>query len=719
MLADDLRCEYHPAPTAVDTQTPRFSWICQDDAASQQAAWQIQVHEEQGGTCCWDSGRVAGDDCFGIDYAGGRLRPCTAYRWRLRLWDAQQAAGAWAEARFATGLLGAPLPGAWIGSPAPRSPAVPCLRRVFDCPSDLVEARLYGCARGLFRAFINGRRVGDAEFESGWSSYHRRLRYVCHEVTPLLQAGTRNCLGMLLAEGWYKGLLGWEGQSHHYGEATALRCALRLLGADGSVTWIAGDRHWQCHESHIQRSSLYLGEVQDAGAEPAAWSTTACDASTWEAARHQAPTDAEPVPAAHPGAPVRCIGTRAVAEHWQVRPGVWILDVGRNINGRLRLEVGGLPAGTTLRLRHGEMVLPCTDGPDRLYTANLRSAESSDVYVCAGRAEEVWEPVFTVHGFRYAELAGWPGEPPLERISCRVLGSDTPAAGTFHCSHELVNRLYENCVSTQRANYLEVPTDCPQRDERMGWTGDAQAFIRSATGNCDIAAFMTKWLDDLADDQRPDGRYPNVAPNLPRIGSAWGFDRGDAAWGDAGIICPWTCYQVYGDRRLLERHYPAMQRWLAFQAADARRHGDGILRHYVDSAHTVFGDWLAVDAHTSKTIIMNAFHAHVTGLTARIAGVLGHHADAEQYRQRHAELAAAFRAAFIRPDGRVLDTEGRGDDSQDQVSQTAQLLPLHFDLVADEAQRHAVCRQLVADIAARGHHLSTGFVGLPYLLPVL
>ncbi len=326
-----------------------------------------------------------------------------------------------------------------------------------------------------------------------------------------------------------------------------------------------------------------------------------------------------------------------------------------------------------------------------IYTANLGSAWATDTYVLKGEGEEIWQPRFTYHGFRYVEVTGYPGRPTADAITGVAVNSNIPLTGSFECSSPMVNRLYQNIVWTQRANFISVPTDCPQRDERLGWTGDVETFVRAATYNADVAAFFTKWLVDLDDAQGPEGDFPDVAPRVA-------FGGGTAAWADAGTVCPMTLYEVYNDRRLLEKHYPAMVRWVEY----CRKNSKDLLR-----PATGYGDWLSIKADTPKDVLATAWFAESTRLTADAARTLGKADDARRYDDLFRQIKEAFNEAYVAPDGRI-----KGD------TQTCYVLALWFDLLPAE-KREAAARRLVDDIHSRGTHLSTGFVGTSVLMPTL
>ncbi len=374
----------------------------------------------------------------------------------------------------------------------------------------------------------------------------------------------------------------------------------------------------------------------------------------------------------------------------QPTAGLYVLDLGQNFAGVVRLKVTGDP-GRKITLRYAERLNP--DGT--IYTANLREARATDAYICGGQGVETWSPRFTFHGFQYVEVAGLETQPDKDTITGIALSSDTPVAGEFACSDPMLNQLHSNIVWTQRANFIDIPTDCPQRDERLGWTGDAQVYIGTAALYCDVQAFFTKWLVDLADGQRADGQFPMVAPV-----KVAGNDGGPA-WADAGVICPWTIFHVYGDRRVLERQYPSMVKFIEF----CRKRSTADL--LPPQSFHCFGDWLSINADTPKDVIYTAYFAHSTQLLAQAAEVLGKPEDAAKYRKLFEAIKASFNRAFVAADGRI-----KGD------TQACYVMALVFGLVDGEAAQRAA-RYLVNDIEKRGGHLSTGFIGTKSLMHAL
>ncbi len=374
----------------------------------------------------------------------------------------------------------------------------------------------------------------------------------------------------------------------------------------------------------------------------------------------------------------------------QSAPGTWIFDMGQNMVGVARLKVRGA-AGTSVKMRFAEMLNP--DGS--IYTTNLRSARATDTFICSGSGLETWEPFGTFHGFRYVEVSGFPGTPTLDAITGRVIGSDIRQTGSFTCSSPLVNQLQRNIDWGQRGNFLSIPTDCPQRDERLGWMGDAQIFARTASFNRDVSAFFEKWMRDVEDGQAGDGGFPDVAPR--KVDEA----NGAPAWGDAGVIVPWTMYQAYGDKQIVDDNWNAMTRWMGYIGEE---NPDGL---WMKKRGNDFGDWLSIGADTDKDVLATAYYAYDAQLMAQMARATGRRAEAAKYEALFGRIKTAFNRAFVSSDGQV---KGR--------TQTAYLLALRFNLLP-EPMRALTAGHLVNDIKAKNNHLSTGFVGVGYLCPTL
>ncbi len=724
-----LRCEYAPNPLGIAVARPRLSWKLQADRrGARQTAYQILVATSLDALRAdradlWDSGKVASDQSLHVEYAGTPLGSSQRAWWRVRVWDENDVVSPDSElAWWETGLLARSdwraewIGGALVGGPRTSVPA-PYLRKTFgvEPTNPIAAARLYVTALGLYEFRINGRKVGEDFLTPGWTDYNKRVQYQVYDVTDLLQPG-ENALGAVLGDGWYCGNVEWRGRQL-YGDRPKLLAQLHLTHADGATTVVVSDGSWTTAYGPVLEADLLMGEAYDARLEMPGWDTPDFDADAhgWRPVQTFAAPgmeiEAEAQTAAETGvktamelSAMRGPTVRATQEITPVAPpkeiAKWplpdyLFDLGQNMVGRVRLKVKG-PRGTTVVLRFGEMLKP----NGTLYTENLRTALQTDHYTLRGdEAGEVWEPRFTFHGFRYVQVAGYPGKPEPDAITGVVLHSDTPPTGTFACSDPLLNQLQSNIDWGQRGNFVDVPTDCPQRDERLGWTGDAQVFIRTAAFNRDVAAFFNKWQQDLADAQSEAGAYPPIAPNTNVVGA-----DGGPAWADAGIICPWTIYLCYGDTRLLAEHYDGMKRFVQFLVETKP---DGPPFPHRRGGWSGFGDWLSINAETPTDLIGVAFLAHSARLLARIADVLQKPEDAARYNGLADEVKQAFANRYLTPAGLLAAS-----------TQTACVLALHFDLIPP-GSRPQVVQTLVSDIGKRGTRLSTGFVGSPYLAHVL
>jgi len=707
---EGLRVEYLTNPIGIDVVQPRLSWrIASARRNTMQAAYQLQVATSEailarGANLLWDSGRVTSDASVFVDYAGPPGTSRTRYYWRVRVWDASGRASPWSRPSFwETGLL---QPGdwtaQWIGPPPTTSDSLPSpsplLRGSFQVAERVRSARLYVTSLGLYEAYLNGQRVGDQLFTPGWTSYRRRLQYQTYDVTQLVRPGA-NVVGAMLGDGWYRGQLGFFGQRNLYGPRLGLRAQLEIRYESGRTERIVSDTGWKTTPGPVLASDIYGGETYDARRELIGWTSAPFDDQGWAAVALVDPPPATLVATLSP--PVRRVRELRPASIRRAPSGEMLFDLGQNFTGWARLTVTG-PAGTTVTMRFGEVL----DKGGNLYTANLRAAAQTDRYTLSGKSREVYEPHFTFHGFRYVAVAGLPSQPDSTTITGIAVSSDLTQTGSLVTSDSLLNQLQRNIVWGQRSNFLDVPTDCPQRDERLGWTGDAQVFARTAAYNMDVNGFFAKWLGDVAADQDPSGSVPWVIPN-PLGGDSVRF-AGTAGWSDVAVIIPWTMYLTYGDRRLLERQYPSMRAWVDYAR---RRAGPDLIW----TPGWQFGDWLALHsddpsypgATTGTDLIATAFLAHSTDLVSRTAAVLGRRNDADSYQARFQALRDAFNREFVSTTGRV------GENTQ-----TAYALAIAFDLLPDSLIAAAAGR-LARDVEARDHHLTTGFLGTPYLLHVL
>lgn len=702
-----LRVEYQTNPVGIDVTQPRLSWkLAGPRRGLRQTAYQIQVANSAeklaAGDCVWDSGRVESDQSVFVDSRAPAPRSGSRYHWRVRTWDEDGAASAWSEVGFwETGLLQSAdwtarwiTPG-WVEDPAKPKPAA-MLRKEFRLRDGIREARLYISSLGLYEAELNGSRVGDAVLTPGWTSYDKRLQYQTYDVTAELHPGA-NAIGVTLGDGWYRGPLVAPDQRNHFGERLALIAQLRVTYSDGATETIASDASWKAATGPILFSEIYAGERYDALREADGWSRPGYDDHAWSAV--QPVEHAKEILVAPQSPPVRRIEEIAPRAVRRTGSGRFVVDFGQNMVGHVRLKVRG-PAGTTITLRHAEVLEPTGE----LYRTALRGAAQQVEYTLRGGGEEIYEPHFTFQGFRYVSIDGWPGELATDSLTGVVVHSDLPVTGHWESSNPLLNQLQHNIVWGQKGNFVDVPTDCPQRDERLGWTGDAQIFGRTAAFNRDVAGFFAKWLGDVAADQKPSGTVPYV---IPDVLSRHKENDGSSGWGDVATILPWTLYLVYGDRGVLAAQYPSMKAWVEYIRARAQ---DDLWK---SGWH--FGDWLSYattspdypGATTGKDLIATAFYAHSTALLAQAATVLGHTDDAREYAALAERIKSAFNREFVTPAGRV-----------GEATQTAYALALEFDLLP-EAQRAEAARRLAENVRSFGHHLTTGFLGTPYLCHVL
>ncbi|GAA3661487.1 alpha-L-rhamnosidase [Microbacterium marinilacus] len=698
-----LRVEARVRPREVDVPHPVLSWAVRGDRDGQRpVAARVTLRRPGAQGVVWDSGVLPGE-AVSATYDGPALAPDEAFSWRVEVEDDAGGRGQ-AESEFETGV-GDWAGATWIGRDPEPNDAVDAtdrdsdasvrptlrtmnlepplqLRRAFELTGEPRRARLTLSARGLVVPYVNGERVGGDELLPGWTDYPSRIQYRTFDVTGLLRAGG-NVLAAAVAEGWWSGFVGFDQRhhAHHYGTAPQLFARLLVDDEDGTRTVVATDGSWREHEGRRRWADLLMGEYLDDRFATPGWTGRGFDDARW---RPAAVLDAEPGPLiGQRDEPVRVVDELApvAVDRTSERT---IVDFGQNLVGRLRVPAS---PDTPLRIRHGEVL---QDG--ELYVENLRSAEATDLI----RSSTPTEPLFTFHGFRYAELTG--ADVDASAVRAAVLSSDVEWTGSVTTSSPFLNRLIENIRWGQRGNFVSVPTDCPQRDERLGWTADVQVFAPTATLNADLQALLTRWLDDLVAAQLPNGSVPDVIPRSP--GTTL-FDYGAPGWGDAIVLVPWTLYRVYGDAAVLRRYLGPMLRWLDYVAA---RNPDGVWR---TGRGNDYGDWLSVDEHTPKEVVATAYHAHATAVAAHIAGVLGNTSEADRLEARAAMIREAFAGEFLTADGRV-----HGD------SQTGYLMTLAWDLAPDEA-RPALFARLVEKIEQRGARLTTGFHGVALLCPTL
>ena len=699
-----LLSEYKVDPVGIDAPNPRLSWQIESSATGTiQDAYQLLVTTsreglETGKDLAWDSGKVESSQSIHVIYQGKKTESRQRYFWKVRVWTGEEASD-WSEpAYWEMGLLNASdWEAKWIESSreedVSKSEPSPMLRREFKLEKKPVRARLYITSRGLYQAEINGGTVGDEVLTPGWTSYGKRVQYQTYDVTDLLKKGD-NAIGVMLGDGWYRGFIAFRGNRNAYGDHIGLLCQLEVTDEDGKTVTIKSDSEWKSATGAILSSDIYNGEIYDARLEKAGWSKPGFDAAAWNAVRLGAENNTELIAPAGP--PVRRIEEIKPVKILETPEGDTVVDMGQNMVGRIRLKVSG-QAGAKVILRHAEVL----DKAGNFYTENLRAAKERLEYILKGEGTEVYEPTFTFQGFRYVAVEGYPGELAPDSLTGIVIHSDMEPTGSFECSNPLINQLQHNIIWGQKGNFVDVPTDCPQRDERLGWTGDAQVFAETASFNFNSASFYTKWLGDVAADQTEDGQVPHVVPNVLRGFSATG-------WSDAAVIIPWTMYVRFGDKGILEQQYDSMAAWVEYMKKQAGN-------SYLWTNGTHYGDWLAFatnrsdypGATTDKDLLATAFFAYSTSLMEKTARVLGRSDDAERYASLWKRIQQAFVQEYVTENGRMASN-----------TQTAYTIALNFGLLPRGLVAQAADR-LAADVRAFDNHLTTGFLGTPYLCHVL
>lgn len=709
LTVNGLKTEYYINPVGIDNLNPRMSWIL--DAKTQntiQKAWQIQVATNpqlfETGKLVWDSDIVKSSESIHNPYNGPLPESGQRYYWRVRIWDNHNNVSPWSEAAYwEMGLLKSEdWQAMWIEPDVvedkEKSEPSPMLRAEFETTGKIVSARAYVTAHGLYEMHINGMRVGQELFTPGWTSYNNRLQYQTYDITRYLRSG-KNAVGVFLGDGWFRGYIGWGDQRNYYGEKLALLAQIEITYEDGSKQIFCTSDSWKSSNGPVLQSDIYNGEIYDARLEKPGWTSPDYNDTGWRGvivANHgTVKLIAQQAP------PVTKIQELKPVKIFTTPEGEKVVDMGQNMIGWIKLRVQG-PAGSKITLRHAEVL----DRDGNFYTENLRSADQKNTYILKGGGVELWEPRFTFQGFRYVAVDGYPGDLSLADLTGVVIHSDMEPTGHFQSSHPLVNQLQHNIVWGQKGNFVDVPTDCPQRDERMGWTGDIQVFAPTANINMNTAGFLTKWLGDLVSDQNDAGSVPHVVPNVLGNGA-----YGSAGWGDASIIVPWSVYKYFGDTRILENQYESMKGWVNYMRMRATSND----KPYLWNTDHSFGDWLSYStssnahypgAYTDFHMIATMYFANSTDLLRQTARILDRIDDFNEYTGLFDNIKYAFRNEYLTPAGRVMSD-----------TQTSYLLALAFNLLPEELKPVAVTR-LVTDIRNRGH-LTTGFLGTPHLNPVL
>lgn len=709
MKVSDLKTEYIENPLGIVTTVPRLSWIMESEEYGQiQSAYHILVasrpellNENKGDL--WDSGKVQSDQSIHVSYGGAPLESKRVYYWQVRVWDKSDMVSEWSRsAHWSMGFLNQnEWQARWIGRTKPQNTELlpsPYMRKTFRIEKPVRQAFIYASALGLYELHINGERVGRDYFAPGWTDYNIRVQVQTYDVTTYLGTGSM-ALGAILGTGWYAGHVGMFGPNR-YGDNPYLLLELHIEYEDGSNQVVVTDESWKAFSGPILYSDLIKGESFDARLEPKGWRLPDFDDDSWE--RPVVLERYDGVLTAQVDPPIQVMKELLPVSMRKTPRGSYLFDMGQNMVGWVRLQIEDGQEGQEVTVSCAEML---NDDNTTLYTINLREAVQQETYILSGEREEYLEPHFTFHGFRYVEVTGLTSSPTLQTVIGRVVHSATPQTGWLETSNVMLNKLLSNIEWGQRGNFLSVPTDCPQRDERLGWTGDAQIFARTASFNMDVGRFFNKYMIDVIDAQRPSGAFPDVAPD-----SGWeAFKHNhtelnwhapdNGGWGDAGVIIPWTVYQVYGDRRNLEECYPAMVKWVEYLQVNTV--------NLIRPGYSNYGDWLSIHTDTPKDVLDTAYFAYSTLLLSKSAKALGKEEDTRKYTDLFERIKQAFEEAFVDEAGRI-----KGD------TQTVYVLALKMNLLTEEQRKLAV-RHLAGNIQLHGNHLTTGFLGVGYLLPAL
>jgi len=692
-----LRCEDTDSPQLIDTTSPLFSWRIESNQRGViQTAYRLRIqslnaHGEPADEPIITPVQESAQSQW-VSVPGFTASPQTRYAWQVIVTNSLGVTSEWsAPAQFETSLLGTLWPADWISDGRPiangATPPARYLRKNFGLKATPVRAKLYLSAFGLVEPWLNGARVTADYFLPGWPDYRKRNFYVSYDVTDQLTSGD-NTIGLALGDGWFSGTLFLD---HQYEDVARVSAWIEITETNGETRIVATDDSWEWREGPITAQGIYFGESYDARLADPTWCEAVESNDDWHPVVKLPPFE-RPLHARH-SPPVRRIEELTPQKVKEIRPGVFLYDLGQNMVGWVRLQLEA-DAGQQVTLRFAEML----DAHGNVFTDNLRAAAATARYVAKGDGIETWEPTFTFFGFRYVEMTGI-DQPRADAITGVVVHSDLERIGHFECSDPLLNQLYSNTLWGQKGNFLELPTDCPQRDERLGWTGDAQVFAHTAHYNLKSGAFYRQWMGAVRDSfvAGENGGFGSVAP-------VTGFQHGAAGWSDAGVIVPWVTWLHTADRRILEESFESVQRWIELQKDSAP---DGIR-----ISKEGWGDWLAPGHEPKKAptpygLIATAYYAYSTQLAAQIADILNEPKIAQRYFDLHAEIKTAFNREFISPDGRITSDE-----------QTAYLLALGFDLVAENL-RPAMIGHLERAVNEKDHHLSTGFLGTPLLIPVL
>ena len=708
----NLTCELTKIPLGIDNPFPRLSWQMNDTSrGAAQTAYQILVASSAGllnndKVDCWDSGIVEGSISHAVKYKGQKLVSGKRYYWKVKIWDESGKVSAYSEpAWWEMGLLNpadwqahwittdeAGMTGSYIKQGEkekyvpPRSLA---LRKKFKTAGTIRRARVYVTGLGSYVLFINGKRVGNDLLTPGWTNYPDKIQYQTYDVTGLLQP-EKNAIGAWLGNMWWSSGLGWSGAAVYSNGPLCLLAQLEIEYMDGKQQVITSDNTWKVSTSPLIYNSLYDGETYNANFEEPGWNKPGFVDAAWHNAVETDSTTARLV--AQQGPPIRVTDTLSPVNITEPIRGIYIADFGQNIAGRAQITIKG-KKGDSIILRYAELLHD--DGT--VAQENLRSAKATDIYICKNDTPVTWHPHFTYHGFRYVQIEGLTKAPDNQSLKAQVFHSDAPVTGYFHCADTLINRIWKNIFRGQKANMMSVPTDCPQRDERLGWMGDAQIFAPTASYNMNMDRFFAKWEKDIIDSQDSSGYVYDVNPAIVVDGPA------KPGWGDAVVIIPWEMYRFYGDTKIIRDNYAGMKAWVEYM----RRNSKDGLYWWQQGDWYGYGDWVAPVASPGKPV-GSAYYYRSVSLLGKMASIIGEMEDADTYDSLAGDIANAFNSEYFNS-----QTKSYFKDTQ-----TANLLPVAFG-ITPTALRQAVIDQVAKDVMNRDTHLSTGFLGTASLLPML